>query len=218
MLFGDGSTVGQWKDVSQLKRRQLTNERDVSQFSREAFTMLCGVLRPLLMRAPQTRLGCVCVCARLFGVGLNLATRSTRCRFALAWTTPSVFYKSRFCSVTKLTQVWGSNVNVPTVWLCGHPAEPALAKNESGRVDLGVQRVVAHGGDPTVRTCLLCSTHAGALLEHMKGFHQRYLCLLCVEGRPLFLSEQEVFTASELRKHEARVEGGHPLCRFCSKR
>ncbi|CAM9982403.1 unnamed protein product, partial [Ectocarpus sp. 8 AP-2014] len=58
----------------------------------------------------------------------------------------------------------------------------------------------------------------GALMEHMKGFHQRFLCQLCLEGRPLFLSEQEVFTASGLRKHEARVEGGHPLCRFCNKR
>ncbi|CAM9654703.1 unnamed protein product [Ectocarpus sp. 12 AP-2014] len=58
----------------------------------------------------------------------------------------------------------------------------------------------------------------GTLMEHMKGFHQRFLCQLCLEGRPLFLSEQEVFTASGLRKHEARVEGGHPLCRFCNKR
>ncbi|CAN0468086.1 unnamed protein product, partial [Ectocarpus sp. 8 AP-2014] len=55
-------------------------------------------------------------------------------------------------------------------------------------------------------------------MEHMKGFHQRFFCQLCLEGRPLFLSEQEVFTASGLRKHEARVEGGHPLCRFCNKR
>lgn len=49
---------------------------------------------------------------------------------------------------------YGVAMYVPTVWLCGHPAEPVLAKNESGRVDLGVQKVVAHGGDPTVRTCL----------------------------------------------------------------
>ncbi|CAB1099906.1 unnamed protein product [Ectocarpus sp. CCAP 1310/34] len=62
------------------------------------------------------------------------------------------------------------------------------------------------------------TTSTGALMEHLKDFHQRFLCELCLEGRPLFLSEQEVFTASGLRKHEARVEGGHPLCRFCNKR
>lgn len=84
------------------------------------------------------------------------------------------------------------------------------------------QALTEHGGSEIVRAFTYRTRvrppHVGGLLEHMKGCHQRHLCLLCVDNRPLFLSEQEVFTVSGLRKHEARVEGGHPLCRFCSKR
>lgn len=58
---------------------------------------------------------------------------------------------------------------------------------------------------------------AAALQAHMKDIHQRFFCNLCLNNRPLFVSEQEVFGAAALRKHEARVDG-HPLCRFCSER
>lgn len=51
----------------------------------------------------------------------------------------------------------------------------------------------------------------------MKEHHQRFLCTLCMDNRPLFVSELEVFSAAALKKHEARVDG-HPLCRFCDKR
>ncbi|CAM9514578.1 unnamed protein product [Ascophyllum nodosum] len=58
-----------------------------------------------------------------------------------------------------------------------------------------------------------------ALVDHMKSAHQRFFCGVCLESRPLFVSEQEVFHGiAALRKHESRPDGGHPLCRFCSRR
>lgn len=69
-----------------------------------------------------------------------------------------------------------------------------------------------------VSVSFFCFLTTGDLLEHMKNIHQRFFCGLCLDNRPLFVSEQDVFTATALRKHDARVDGGHPLCRFCSQR
>lgn len=55
------------------------------------------------------------------------------------------------------------------------------------------------------------------LLDHLKERHHKFFCGLCLEHRPLFYSEQQVFVSAALKKHETQVDG-HPLCRFCSKR
>ncbi|CAM9276374.1 unnamed protein product, partial [Phaeothamnion confervicola] len=59
-------------------------------------------------------------------------------------------------------------------------------------------------------------SRAPALCKHMR-VHQRHICLLCLENRPQFVKEQQLFTSAALRKHETEL-GGHPLCRFCDRR
>ncbi len=56
------------------------------------------------------------------------------------------------------------------------------------------------------------------LVKHMNNVHQSsQFCLLCLDNRPLFPSEQARYSLKALRQHE-RSSDGHPLCRFCQKR
>jgi hypothetical protein len=67
------------------------------------------------------------------------------------------------------------------------------------------------------------------LLHHLKTAHQLHLCLLCLENRPLFISEQQLYTKSQLSQHLNAPPGtltgaggdktaGHPMCHFCGER
>uniref|UniRef100_A0A7S4LDR0 RWD domain-containing protein n=2 Tax=Eutreptiella gymnastica TaxID=73025 RepID=A0A7S4LDR0_9EUGL len=69
-----------------------------------------------------------------------------------------------------------------------------------------------------------CSTD---LQAHLKQKHKLQFCALCIEHRPLFMSERILYTAKELEMHN-KLEGrcskdppqfrGHPECHFCQKR
>ncbi|KAJ6795616.1 zinc finger protein 598-like [Iris pallida] len=69
-------------------------------------------------------------------------------------------------------------------------------------------------------------------IEQLKGhlFHQHrmFMCSLCMEGRKVFISEQKLYTRSQLNQHintgDSEVDGteterggfmGHPMCEFC---
>ncbi|CAM8894382.1 unnamed protein product [Rhodiola kirilowii] len=69
-------------------------------------------------------------------------------------------------------------------------------------------------------------------VEQLKGhlFHQHKLlmCSLCLEGRKVFISEQKLYTRTQLKQHinsgDSEVDGkgserggftGHPMCEFC---
>jgi hypothetical protein len=67
------------------------------------------------------------------------------------------------------------------------------------------------------------------LLHHLKSSHALHLCGLCLANRPLFLSEQQLYTKSQLNTHMNAPPGsisgvsgdknvGHPICRFCNER
>ncbi len=56
------------------------------------------------------------------------------------------------------------------------------------------------------------------LVQHMRNMHQSsQFCQLCLNSRPLFPSEQEMYSFQALKQHE-QLPNGHPLCRFCQKR
>jgi hypothetical protein len=64
------------------------------------------------------------------------------------------------------------------------------------------------------------------LLQHLEQQHSTYLCHICVEGRPFFLTEHRIMkSAKEVKKHvcedptssKSDKLGGHPECRFCHK-
>ncbi|KAL4858640.1 E3 ubiquitin-protein ligase hel2 [Chlorella vulgaris] len=67
-----------------------------------------------------------------------------------------------------------------------------------------------------------------ALKAHLMQQHKLGFCDICLEGRKVFVSEQQLYTKAELERHMrgGDVEGamaaagykGHPECRFCRKR
>ncbi|PRW56692.1 LIM domain and RING finger isoform A [Chlorella sorokiniana] len=67
-----------------------------------------------------------------------------------------------------------------------------------------------------------------ALKSYLAKQHKLQFCDICLEGRKVFISEQQVYTGRELERHMkgGDVEGpmaaagfkGHPDCRFCRKR
>lgn len=69
-------------------------------------------------------------------------------------------------------------------------------------------------------------------IEQLKGHlyhqHKMFMCSLCLEGRKVFISEQNLYNRSQLRQHissgDSEVDGseserggftGHPVCEFC---
>jgi hypothetical protein len=67
------------------------------------------------------------------------------------------------------------------------------------------------------------------LIKHLSAVHPGHvLCKLCLQHRPLFISEQNLMTIGELKKHMSALPGaltgaggdktaGHPLCLFCDE-
>ncbi|KAL5228391.1 hypothetical protein ABZP36_016656, partial [Zizania latifolia] len=66
------------------------------------------------------------------------------------------------------------------------------------------------------------------LKGHLFNRHGLYMCDLCLEGRKVFISEQKLYTTSQLNQHiktgNSDVDGsevercgfeGHPMCEFC---
>ena len=65
----------------------------------------------------------------------------------------------------------------------------------------------------------------GLLHDHLWAEHKLKYCRVCLENRPIFLSEHNTYTDAELDKHCkgicAKDDGGfsgHPACLFCQKR
>ncbi|KAK4977488.1 hypothetical protein LTR66_010674 [Elasticomyces elasticus] len=67
------------------------------------------------------------------------------------------------------------------------------------------------------------------LHRHVKSAHQEVMCDLCTRNKKVFTHEHELFTISELRKHEKYGDDnpgavdqsgfkGHPECGFCRQR
>ncbi|KAH3899272.1 E3 ubiquitin-protein ligase HEL2 SCDLUD_004708 [Saccharomycodes ludwigii] len=58
--------------------------------------------------------------------------------------------------------------------------------------------------------------------EHLKGQHDRTICMICAEHKNAFPSELPIFTHNQLRNHQVKGNSstgfnGHPLCAFCNK-
>ena len=68
-----------------------------------------------------------------------------------------------------------------------------------------------------------------ALKAHLREKHGKFFCEVCLEGRKVFLSEQVLYTRTQLDKHRygasADVDNafgqagfkGHPSCKYCKK-
>ena len=67
------------------------------------------------------------------------------------------------------------------------------------------------------------------LHRHVKSVHQKVMCDLCTRNKKVFTHEHELFTVSDLRKHEKFGDDnpgavdqsgfkGHPECGFCRQR
>eukprot|EP00672_Neobodo_designis_P005734 CAMPEP_0174856498 /NCGR_PEP_ID=MMETSP1114-20130205/36057_1 /TAXON_ID=312471 /ORGANISM="Neobodo designis, Strain CCAP 1951/1" /LENGTH=682 /DNA_ID=CAMNT_0016091297 /DNA_START=57 /DNA_END=2105 /DNA_ORIENTATION=+ len=63
------------------------------------------------------------------------------------------------------------------------------------------------------------------LKEHLAVDHKMKYCRECLDNRPAFLSEQRIYTDSELAQHnrgrcskDPQSFVGHPLCLFCNQR
>ncbi|KAI9771932.1 MAG: hypothetical protein M1839_002715 [Geoglossum umbratile] len=67
------------------------------------------------------------------------------------------------------------------------------------------------------------------LHRHVKSMHQKVMCDLCTRSKKVFTHEHELFTTSELRRHERFGDDnpgaidqsgfkGHPECGFCRQR
>lgn len=52
------------------------------------------------------------------------------------------------------------------------------------------------------------------LVAHLQSAHKLFMCELCVENRTIFLSEQVVYSKTELEAH-LRKSGAHVQCGFC---
>eukprot|EP00879_Flechtneria_rotunda_P019552 GHRR01020539.1.p1 GENE.GHRR01020539.1~~GHRR01020539.1.p1 ORF type:complete len:855 (+),score=361.96 GHRR01020539.1:259-2823(+) len=67
-----------------------------------------------------------------------------------------------------------------------------------------------------------------ALKRKVQEQHKLYFCDLCIKGRKVFISEQVLYTKSDLDRHHRTGDDagplaeagfkGHPLCRFCKRR
>ncbi|CAM6090158.1 unnamed protein product [Calypogeia fissa] len=66
-----------------------------------------------------------------------------------------------------------------------------------------------------------------SLRRHESIVHNVVMCGLCLQGRKVFVSEQKLYTKSQLHQHlrkgNLEVDGdesfaGHPMCQFCRKR
>lgn len=80
-----------------------------------------------------------------------------------------------------------------------------------------------------LKKCNLRFPSNEALLKHLSTSHQgNHLCRLCLDNRPLFISEHRLMTTGELKKHMTAPPGaltgaggdktaGHPLCLFCNE-
>lgn len=76
-------------------------------------------------------------------------------------------------------------------------------------------------------TCAKCGsefTSMRLLKSHLREAHGLQFCTVCVENLKMFLSEQKLFTRSELKRHiqgttgeDGQQIGGHPYCEFCGK-
>lgn len=71
-------------------------------------------------------------------------------------------------------------------------------------------------------TCGQTRRELRQLRGHMSAEHNLMLCLLCIENKHCFPSEQKIYTQSEYEKHLRNGDGdgsnGHPSCEFCRKR
>lgn len=60
------------------------------------------------------------------------------------------------------------------------------------------------------------------LRSHTNQAHNMQLCLLCIEHKQVFPSEQKIYTQALYEKHLKFGDGdgstGHPNCEFCKKR
>lgn len=80
-----------------------------------------------------------------------------------------------------------------------------------------------------LKKCNLRFPSQDILLKHLNTAHPgQNLCTLCLKNRPLFISEHNLMTTSELKKHMSAPPGaltgaggdktaGHPLCLFCNE-
>lgn len=73
-----------------------------------------------------------------------------------------------------------------------------------------------------INTCNYIVKSSNTLIKHFeKEHHSMRLCMLCLEHRPIFIQEQEIFPSeNQLKKHYKNwgLDGkGHPLCEFCNK-
>lgn len=70
-------------------------------------------------------------------------------------------------------------------------------------------------------------TTQNALTKHLSKEHQLFICHLCLDNRPLFISEHKLMNDIQLKKHMKEKAGsltgaggdktaGHPLCKFCN--
>eukprot|EP01031_Cornospumella_fuschlensis_P032881 gene32881-39762_t len=73
--------------------------------------------------------------------------------------------------------------------------------------------------------CTLCSQTRNdfkGLRGHLAGDHNMHLCMLCVDHKQVFPSEQKVYTKADYDKHVRFGDGdgsiGHPNCEFCKTR
>ncbi|KNA19590.1 hypothetical protein SOVF_059880 [Spinacia oleracea] len=68
----------------------------------------------------------------------------------------------------------------------------------------------------------------GQLKAHLSHQHRLFMCDLCLEGRKVFICEQNLYTRAQLNQHkrtgDSEVDGteserggfsGHPVCEFC---
>ena len=72
------------------------------------------------------------------------------------------------------------------------------------------------------RQCNVKRKDSKELRGHYFGEHKMHMCLLCMEFKQVFPSEQRVYTQNEYERHLRHGDqdgcNGHPHCEFCKKR
>ncbi|KAK2955818.1 putative E3 ubiquitin-protein ligase hel2 [Blattamonas nauphoetae] len=86
--------------------------------------------------------------------------------------------------------------------------------------DSALQRKINHMNAPICPICTNTFATVQLLQHHLRYKHDKEYCLLCVEKRPLFLSEQSLYTPKTIILHrqgqlQDDISGGHPFCQFC---
>ena len=98
----------------------------------------------------------------------------------------------------------------------------------------------AHRDEMDVKCALTCSVcyekgnsnvkfnSMKALKAHLREMHGKFMCDVCLRGRQVFVTEQVLYTRSELNRHYKRGDTkgpmaeagfkGHPTCQFCKSR